>query len=235
MRAIDKGTSITTYSNYKDALEDLTNKLGHYCSYCEMGVNNMIEVEHVHPVANGGNELDWDNFLLSCRYCNGIKSNHNGNRTGYFWPDRDNTDLAFDYTLTSPITIPKANLSAINNVQAQSLIDLIGLDRYPGSPNRPTKKDKRWRLRDEAITTARNSYNNWCIIKDDTQTPYRLLLAKQIAQTSVIGFYSIWCKIFENEPLVLNEIEMLWKSRYSNYKEYQQGTTTRIVRPNGQI
>lgn len=60
----------------------LANQEG-YCSYCEMGVRNMVEVEHVVPRNHGGAPLEWENFLLSCRYCNGIKSNKNISRAGY--------------------------------------------------------------------------------------------------------------------------------------------------------
>lgn len=235
MRAVDKGINTTVYSKYENALEDLTTRLGHYCSYCEMGVNNMIEVEHVHPVHNGGNELSWDNFLLACKYCNTVKSNNNANRLGYLWPDIDNTDLLFNYTLNSDVLEIKTTLSNPHKAQALALLNLVGLNRYPKSANRPTKKDKRWRLRDEAIITAKNSYNNWSVIRNDTLSPYRILIARQIAETSLIGFYSVWFKIFEDESTVLAEIDLVWKNRYNNYKEYNVGTTVRTVRFGGQI
>ncbi len=47
MRPVDKGIASTKYSNYSDARHDLANVIGYYCSYCEMPVKNMIEVEHV--------------------------------------------------------------------------------------------------------------------------------------------------------------------------------------------
>ena len=235
MRAVDKGLNTTTYTKYEDALKDLTDQMGHYCSYCEMGVNNMIEVEHIHPVKNGGNELEWENFLLACKYCNTIKSNNNEGRNGYLWPDIDNTDLLFDYTIDENVLIVKATLDSGIKIQAEALIKLVELSRYPGTINRPTKKDKRWILRNEAITTAMSSYNRWLKIKDDDTTSYRKLMAEQIAETSLVGFYSIWYKIFENEQIVLNEIDLIWKTRYNNFKEFMTGTTLRIIRKYGQI
>jgi hypothetical protein len=235
MRAIDKGNSSKVYSSYGDARHDLANIIGYFCSYCEMGTNNMIEVEHVHPIHHGGNELSWDNFLLSCKYCNTIKSDNNTNRTNYFWPDIDNTDLLFDYTLGSEILETKASLSAIQKISAQNLIDLVGLNRYPGNINQPTEADTRWRLRDEAIVTAKNSFNNWCKIRNDSTSIYRIPLAEQIAETSTIGFYSVWCKVFEGETTVLDEIDKLWKERYHNFKEFQNGTLNRVIRTNGNI
>lgn len=237
MRAIDKGLSTNTYTKYGDARHDLAAIIGYYCSYCEMGTNNMIEVEHIHPINHGGDELNWDNFLLSCKYCNTVKSNRNLNRTGYFWPDIDNTDLLFEYFLDSRVLDVNTVLSVPIQNNAKALIDLVGLDRYPGNENEPTEADTRWILRDEALIVAKNSYNNWYLIKSETDTgsPIRIIMAQQIAQTSLIGFYSVWCKVFENEELVLNEIEYLWKDKHKTFKEYHLGTTTRLIRARGQI
>ncbi len=54
MRPVDKGTSPKTYTNYQDARDDLADRIEWVCSYCEMGVKNMINVEHVVPLAKGG-------------------------------------------------------------------------------------------------------------------------------------------------------------------------------------
>lgn len=97
MRAIEKGDSTKNYKRYQDARNDLAAQTGWYCSYCELAVVHMIEVEHVVPKINGGDELAWENFVLSCKYCNSIKGARNKSRDGYIWPDRDNSDLAFDY------------------------------------------------------------------------------------------------------------------------------------------
>lgn len=235
MRAVDKGTSEKKYNKYGDARKDLASRIGYYCSYCEMGTNNMIEVEHVHPIENGGDELLWDNFLLSCKYCNTIKSNRNASRDGYFWPDLDNTDLLFDYTLDSRVVEVNDSLSNGHQNQAKELINLVGLNRYPGSENAPTEADTRWLLRNDAQTTAMSSYERWSKVKDDLASPYRQHMAEQIAETSLIGFYSIWCKVFEGEVTVLEEIDKIWQKRFHNFKSFRIGGTERIVRPNGQI
>lgn len=235
MRAVNRGTTTKTYTRYDDALVDLTDQMGHYCSYCEMGVNNMIEVEHVHPINHGGDELNWENFLLACKYCNTIKSDNNLSRAGYLWPDTDNTDLLFDYTLDHDVVKVKTGLDTAIETQADALLQLVKIDRYPGTANRPTKKDKRWILRDEVIKTAMSSYNRWIKIKDDDITPFRKVLAEQIAETSLVGFYSVWCKVFENDQIVLDEIDFQWKHRYNNYKEFHPRTTNRIIRTHGQI
>lgn len=233
MRAVDRGLAPKVYIHHNDARHDLSGRIGYYCSYCEMGVNNMIEVEHVHPVANGGNATDWDNFLLSCKYCNTVKSNNNANRVDYFWPDIDNTDLLFDYTLDNKVLLVKSTHNALNQAQANNLINLCGLNRYPGSGTEPTPADTRWRLRDQVMVQAMNSYNNWVKIK---QIPLaRQVMANQIAQTSIIGFYSVWCKVFAGEQIVLDEIDQLWRSNFHNFKDFQPNSIVRVVRPGGQI
>lgn len=235
MRPIDKGTSVVTYTTYGDARHDLAAQIGYYCSYCEMGTNNMIEVEHVHPIHHGGDELDWGNFLLSCKYCNTIKSDNNVNRTGYFWADIDNTDLLFDYTLDERILVVKTTLTPAQQTQANALIKLVGLNRYPKNAIPPTEADTRWRLRDEVRTTAMSSYNRWYRIRDDIGNPSRIDMAEQIAETSLIGFYSVWCKIFEFEQTVLDSIDLLWQDRFNNFKQFDPVTGLRLMRHGGQI
>ena len=160
MRCVDKGTAPDIYTYYKAARNDLGNRIGWICSYCEMPVKNMIEVEHVHPIANGGEELSWDNFLLSCRYCNGAKLNRNISRAGYLWPDTDNTMLAFEYSETN-IVAPKAGLPEQITAMAQNTIDLMGLNRHPGLANEPTKADTRWINRIEVLGIIEDSYKDW--------------------------------------------------------------------------
>lgn len=235
MRPIDKGSSAVAYTTYGNARHDLAAQIGYYCSYCEMGTNNMIEVEHVHPIHHGGDELNWSNFLLSCKYCNTIKLDHNTSRTGFFWPDTDNTDLLFDYTLDQRILLVNTTLTAAQQSQATALIKLVGLNRYPGNVIPPTEADTRWRLRDEVRTTAMSSYNRWSKIRNDTATPARGILAEQIAETSLIGFYSVWCKVFEGEQTVLDEIDILWRDRFNNFKQLNPVNGSRIVRHGGQI
>ena len=71
MRPVDKGNAPRTdYKKYQDAESDLEKRLGPYCSFCEMCINHVPEVEHLEAKSEGGKELDWENLLLSCKYCN---------------------------------------------------------------------------------------------------------------------------------------------------------------------
>ena len=47
MRPVDKGAAPQKeYKQYKDAEPDLEERIGAYCSFCEMSINHVPEVEH---------------------------------------------------------------------------------------------------------------------------------------------------------------------------------------------
>lgn len=223
MRSITRGAAPMAYTNYKAARNDLGGRIGWVCSYCEMPVKNMIEVEHIHPVANGGNERDWGNFLLACRYCNGIKSNNNANRAGYFWPDVDNTPLAFAYSETNIIE-PAIGLPPNDNAAAIATINLTGLNRTPHSGNEPTDADSRWIARLTALGVITDSYNDWL-------TNQNAAFARQIARTATgHGFYSFWMLKFAGIQLVIDAINAEF---LGTYVPQYDATGTKIIRPTG--
>ncbi|QZE15889.1 HNH endonuclease [Halosquirtibacter laminarini] len=225
MRPVNKGDAPKAYTDYGKARHDLANIIGYYCSYCEMKVYNSIEVEHILPKNQGGAPLNWSNFLLSCKYCNTIKSDHNQNLSDYLWPDLDNTDLAFIYSESDTIE-PNANCSAQIQTLAQNCIDLMGLNRYPGGPNQPTFADTRWRSRKEAWDLAHESYNDWM------EAPINAM-ARSIAKISLNGHYSIWMEVFKNEPVVIGEIDNLYRKK-GLFKKYN-ANGTRTVRAGANI
>lgn len=47
MRTIDKGRNEKIVSDYKQFRDDLVERIGCYCSYCEMKIDNQPDVEHV--------------------------------------------------------------------------------------------------------------------------------------------------------------------------------------------
>ena len=225
MRPVDKGTSPREYTDYGRARHDLAEKIGYYCSYCEMQVYNCIEVDHVFSINQGGAPLQWSNFLLSCKYCNTIKSDHNDNLTDYLWPDLDNTDLAFAYAEERAVE-PNPNQSQDVQLSARRTIALTGLNRFPGGVNEPTEADTRWRSRKEAWDVARKSYNDWL------EAPI-IQMARTIAGSSRLkGHYSIWIEVFKDEPVVLGEIDNIYR-KIGLFKEYDNGK--RVIREGGRI
>ena len=190
MRPVDKGVAPRVYRDYGEARHDLAEIIGYYCSYCEMKVYNSIEIEHILPRNRGGAPVDWSNFLLSCKYCNTIKSDHNANLENYVWPDLDNTDLVFDY---SEADVIKAKVDITQNIRilAENTINLMGLNRIPGGAREPTEADTRWRSREEVWTMAKKSFSNW----NQAKIPP---MASQIAASALTsGHYSIWIEIFK--------------------------------------
>ena len=98
MRAIDKGGSpYKEIDEYQDAIPYLEKKIGLYCSYCEMSIKHVPEVEHKISRKNGGDRRAWSNLLLGCKYCNTRKAAKitPQNVGEYLWPDSDNTAVAF--------------------------------------------------------------------------------------------------------------------------------------------
>ncbi|MDH5397061.1 MAG: HNH endonuclease [Cyclobacteriaceae bacterium] len=223
MRPVDKGKSPNVYKNWKDARNDLAIRLGWYCSYCEMPVSNMLEVEHIVPRNHGGAPLSWENFLISCKYCNTIKSDNNTSRDGYLWPDRDNTDLAFNYSEKNIIEPEQEN--GFIEKAANATIKLLGLDRRPGGTNEPTDADTRWILRLQAWLIAKLSLENWKKLPDQN-------MADQIAKTAFgTGFYSVWKKVFENEPQVIDAFIKVFPNTYNEKDEHLK----RKIRPGALI
>lgn len=202
MRPINKPNNSKVYTRYQNARNDLAEKIGWYCSYCEMPVKNMVEVEHVIPRKNGGDELDWDNFLLSCKYCNTVKSNKNDNRNHYIWPDEDHTFKAFQYSSTHSII---ASASITDSRQHSLIINTIlltGLNRGPLiNEEEPTPNDTRWISRQDSWTLAKDSLDNYI------ESEYHKVMIKQIANSAFgSGHFSIWMEVFKDYPEIRNAL-----------------------------
>lgn len=211
MRPVDKGSSPKVYRAYQDARDDLLERLGTYCSYCEMSIKNMPEVEHVIPRVNGGAELEWENFLLSCKYCNTSKSDHNQNRSDYLWPDEADTFKVFQYEPHHPIKVSSAIIGD-EHIKAQNTIDLMKLDRQPGSANWSNHKDTRYKSRANAWGMAMDAYEDLKKVRDDEY------VMKWICQSAIeCGHFSIWMEVFKTH---IKMRELLVDSFKGTNKDY---------------
>jgi len=55
------------FAQYRDARDHLIDRIGDYCSYCEVCLHSSIHVEHVRPKQpQPALERAWTNFLLAC-------------------------------------------------------------------------------------------------------------------------------------------------------------------------
>ena len=225
MRPVSKGNAPRIYNRYDHARDDLFQQIGMYCSYCEMPIQNMAEVEHVIPLDNGGAELDWGNFLPACKYCNTSKSNRNLTRDNYFWPDRDNTLRAFLYSQGIQIS-PALNLTIIETACARATIDLCKLDRQPGSDNPPTERDTRWMGRDRAWNIAIDSLINLNEVPNEK-------MENQIVLTAIgTGYFSVWMEVFHEERSIRQKlIEAFPGTAQDCFDQYFQP----IHRPGGNL
>jgi len=184
------------FTDYGEAKPALLDRLGHYCSYCEMPIQNSPAVEHVQPKSLAPDlERMWCNFLLSCVYCNSSKLATHVSLSACFWPDQDNTARAFRYA--EPWLVDAApGLGAADAQRAGRTIHLVGLDKVPGAPRRPSDSDPRWRFRKEAwekAVRAKSRIAGWQggvdVIRD---------LAIDLAKAT--GFWSVWMAVFDDDP-----------------------------------
>jgi uncharacterized protein (TIGR02646 family) len=171
-------------------------RLGRYCSYCERQIETHLAVEHVQPKSDpaaAALALVWSNFLLACVNCNSSKGSAPITLTNYYWPDVDNTLLAFQYSPGGLID-PNAALTAAQRGIAQASIALVGLDRYPGSASgEPTTSDWRWLRRQETWALAHE-----CLVRLATNnTPEVRELIVEVAVAR--GMFSIWWTVFAGD------------------------------------
>lgn len=211
MRPVTKGDipqisgTDKTVSDYKDWRQDLIDRIGNFCSYCNMVLNDSPQVEHVAPKStNPALTLTWSNMLLACGPCNRAKSNLPYDIRTHYIPDYHNTHLAFDYVVVSHpkrkntlacIPVPKQNL-AVNIDRSNATIELFKLDALTSNPR---ATDLRWKYRYEAHQSSRlwrNSWDDWGYEMPVNFIP--LLIDAAVGK----GFFSIWFECFDDVPAV---------------------------------
>ena len=174
MRPVERGAAPRIYNNYRNAIKDLVNRLGPYCSYCERRLPTGLSVEHVFPKSlYVDRALDWSNFLLACVNCNSTKGNNDP--LDIFLPDRDNTLLVLSYFQGGFVPVA-AQMDIQSTRRARGLIDFLGLDRHgaTGWP-RPASRDNRRRDREKAwnrnnrVRALKLAWNSECLLAGHRQ------------------------------------------------------------------
>lgn len=195
MRPVDRGTAPRpNYANYRDAGQDLVERLGHYCSYCERQIETHLAVEHVQLKSHvPALETTWTNFLLGCVNCNSIKGATPVTLADFFWPDSENTLRAFEYTSGGLVNAARP-LQNTERGKADATIGLLGLDRYPGSPaGNPTSADLRWQRRQEAWVLAQRCVSR--LVANNSIEVRELIVETALGR----GMFSIWWTVFAND------------------------------------
>jgi len=219
MRPLDKGLCptendievvVVDYSHWRN---HLIQRIGYYCAYCNMPLSHSLNVEHVVPKIplEGdpvGDALKWDNMLLACGPCNNAKSNNPVDFSRLYFPEENNTLLAFDVS-THPdneqasIIVAKPGLTHGQTEKANNTINLLALSDID---NRPNIVDIRWKRRRGALIAAEASLHLFDTIKQ--VAPAEIEKAgKYIAiHAREIGFFMVWFKVFANEPIVIKHL-----------------------------
>ena len=202
MRPVNKGNipqkldgTDKTYTTYGQAKDDLRERLGSFCSYCEMNIENQPDIEHVSPKSkNPDLETEWDNFLLACKVCNTLKNNHNDDRNGYVFPDTHNTSFLYEY-LENDVKV-KSDLPQNIKELAIATFDLIELNR---------KFDTSDRVDDRALARLHSWHKAQEAFKDFLELSTHPEMIRATAR-SCSGFFSMWVQIFQEYPEVKKAI-----------------------------
>ena len=191
----DDGNEVA-FSDYKHARDPLIDRIGDYCSYCEVALHDQVDVEHVLPKSiNDSLELDWSNFLLACGTCNSIKGSKDIELDDVFWPDQDNTSRVFFYELDeAPQAVDHPD---VDPSKAAATLQLTGIDRQPGHP-KLSDRDRRWKKRFDAWGLALE-IAQMLESRDDAEMRS---LAVEVAAAR--GFWSVWMTVFSDDPDMLN-------------------------------
>jgi uncharacterized protein (TIGR02646 family) len=218
MRPVVRGKNTKVFKDHKYARKDLIDRLGQYCSYCEMLIPSSLEVEHILPKLRfPDEETNWENFCLACRNCNSTKkspmekrwdsswkhlhitSAKIAARSEFYWIDQDNTFRAFEYSKGGVVKV-NPSLASEEEIVARATIEMVGLDRIPKSDMQ--MKDRRWINRKEAWDKAERALQR--LSKCNDQESLEAMRDSVIEQAVPQGFFSVWMTVFKDDPDMLN-------------------------------
>lgn len=215
------------FAKYGDALQPLLDRLGDYCSYCELPLKNAPNVEHVQPKSKViALREAWSNLLLACNYCNPHKGDRAIHIEDYFWPDLDNTLRMFEYREGGLIGVGDA-LDDVHKRRALRTRDLFGLNRLPGGKHSSTAGDRRWMHRRQAWDLARR----YCEKVLRGPNPEMRECAVDVAVEN--GHFSIWMTVFADDPTTRRLLIEAFRGTASDC--FDTLTVALVARPNGAL
>ncbi len=183
------------YTSYKQAKDDLRERLDSFCSYCEMNIDNQADIEHVSPKSkNPDLEKEWNNFLLACKTCNNMKDNINDTRDGFVFPDTHNTSFLYEFSINGVRV--KDDLSSTIKILATATFDLVKLNRDVDTTSRI---DDRKLARNNSWNKAQEALADFLELSDNPA------MIRQTAR-SCNGFFSLWIQVFKDYPEVKKAI-----------------------------
>lgn len=217
MRPVNKGNAPEVqFKKYQEAEPYLEERIGAFCSFCEFPIQHVPEVEHKEAKAKGGAELEWDNLLLSCKYCNTRKGEivKSGEKCKYLWPDEDDTFHAYSYK----DGVPKLNEEYLKGQEpeisekARNTYQLVKLWNIPLSPR---DRDRRFSKRSEAYNCANESLAIWEMVKETEYKKYYLNQTIKLAKA--VGFFSVWMEVFSDYKEIQQKLVSAFEGTRAEY------------------
>jgi HNH endonuclease len=213
MRPIDKGPCPQingidkTVSDYKAWREDLIERIGYYCAYCNMPLSHNLNVEHVvpknpQPNMPPGSMLDWQNMLIACGPCNNAKSNNPCDPQLHYLPESHNGLLPFEHIALAPfyylLIAPKQVSASFSQNAFEKASRTIHLFQWDNANQ--SGRDLRSVKRRDAYKTAISTFEMYRESKKSDEQRASLNVAT-IAKST--GFFAVWFEVFATEPSVL--------------------------------
>lgn len=192
MRPLDRGPAPGSYDDYRHAKQDLVNRFGSYCCYCERRIATGLAVEHILAQSLFPHlETDWHNFLLACVNCNSAKLAKLVPFDQMLLPDRDNTFAAFSYAENGMVEVALAP-DAPAAKMAQAMLELVALNRFElevWDESHLFSALERLSQRVQVWIQAKDARNDYARGEAN---------ARRIAsEAASAGFFSIWMAAFE--------------------------------------
>jgi uncharacterized protein (TIGR02646 family) len=192
---LDAEGCVKQFAKYQDARPDLLERLGDYCSYCEVQLDVSLALEHVQPKSlHPELECAWDNLLLGCAKCNSHKGDDPIVLDDYYWPDRDNTFRAFTYSEGGIVSV-SPELSTDQRDRARRTLALFGLDEGPVATDEGAIE--RWRKRNRAWEAAVRSRGH--LVADPSPQMREEVVANALGR----GYFSVWMTVFRDDTDML--------------------------------
>jgi uncharacterized protein (TIGR02646 family) len=239
MRPVNKGNcpqhsdgKDIVFSFHQDARGMLIERLGQYCSYCEMKLDSALAVEHVQPKQPEGSstvikerEVSWDNFLLACPNCNSTKGRLDVVLDDYLWPHKDNTFFALRYSEGGMVSVSD-QLSCEMKKKADNTIRLTGLHKNPF--NDQQKSDRRSENRRKVWDIA-------CEAKSDLAVNQTVQMRRSIVNVATgHAYWSVWMTVFKDDPDMCKRLINAFPGTCSDCFD-EQNAYSPIQRSSGQI
>ncbi len=189
-----------SFAKYEYARPYLTERMGDYCSYCEMPIQSGPHVEHIRcKDSNPDLKNEWTNFLLACHSCNshkGTKIDTQADVDARLWPHLHRTFDVFEYHngLVTLVAVGDADLAK----RARATEAMVCLRHRPKNGLTDEQElrdsDRRWRKREEAWSNA--------VISRELLRQNNTPQARQqiVISARATGFWSVWMTVFKDDP-----------------------------------